>query len=100
MRVEEIQPKEKGSVSWTGKPVSYYLHEIDRRKLEEYFTNSKTPKANKVGIFKKSPFRKHILQSPVKRLSPEILRKAVQALSSESVRRSLTLSSPLTRTDK
>lgn len=52
MRVEEIQPKEKGSVSWTGKPVSYYLHEIDRRKLEEYFTNSKTPKANKVGIFK------------------------------------------------
>lgn len=27
----------KGSVSWTGKPVSYYLHIIDRRKLERYF---------------------------------------------------------------
>ncbi|TRY75673.1 hypothetical protein TCAL_11608 [Tigriopus californicus] len=27
----------KGSVSWTGKPVSYYLHVIDRAKLERYF---------------------------------------------------------------
>lgn len=27
----------KGSVSWTGKPVSYYLHVIDRTKLERYF---------------------------------------------------------------
>ena len=43
MRVEEIQPKYKKSVSWTGKPVSYYLHKIDRGKLEEYFSNSKTP---------------------------------------------------------
>lgn len=49
MRVEEIQPKYKGSVSWTGKPVSYYLHEIDRRKLEEFFSNSKLPK-NKVSV--------------------------------------------------
>ena len=29
MRVAELSPL-KGSVSWTGKPVSYYLHVIDR----------------------------------------------------------------------
>ena len=29
MRVAELSPL-KGSVSWTGKPVSYYLHIIDR----------------------------------------------------------------------
>ena len=27
----------KGSVSWTDKPVSYYLHQIDSSKLERYF---------------------------------------------------------------
>lgn len=29
MRVVELSPL-RGSVSWTGKPVSYYLHTIDR----------------------------------------------------------------------
>ena len=43
MHVKEIQPK-KGSVSWTGKPVSYYLHTIDRTKLERYFEKLKNPK--------------------------------------------------------
>lgn len=43
MNVKEIQPK-KGSVSWTGKPVSYYLHTIDRTKLERYFEKLKNPK--------------------------------------------------------
>ena len=43
MHVKEIQPK-KGSVSWTGKPVSYYLHIIDRTKLERYFERLKNPK--------------------------------------------------------
>jgi H3 lysine-79-specific histone-lysine N-methyltransferase len=43
MHVKEIQPK-KGSVSWTGKPVSYYLHIIDRTKLERYFEKLKNPK--------------------------------------------------------
>ncbi|XP_049817740.1 histone-lysine N-methyltransferase, H3 lysine-79 specific isoform X3 [Aethina tumida] len=33
-----------GSVSWTGKPVSYYLHKIDRTKLERYFQRLKKPK--------------------------------------------------------
>lgn len=36
MHVSEMSPL-KGSVSWTGKPVSYYLHVIDRTKLERYF---------------------------------------------------------------
>ncbi|XP_063981184.1 histone-lysine N-methyltransferase, H3 lysine-79 specific isoform X3 [Diachasmimorpha longicaudata] len=36
MHVSEMTPL-KGSVSWTGKPVSYYLHVIDRTKLERYF---------------------------------------------------------------
>lgn len=37
-----------GSVSWTGKPVSYYLHVIDSTKMERYFTrkNSRSSKDN------------------------------------------------------
>lgn len=40
MHVTEMQPLHE-SVSWTGKPVSYYLHVIDRTKLERYFQRSK-----------------------------------------------------------
>jgi len=36
MHVSIMDPL-KGSVSWTGKPVSYYLHVIDSTKLERYF---------------------------------------------------------------
>ncbi|GFS94464.1 histone-lysine N-methyltransferase, H3 lysine-79 specific [Nephila pilipes] len=43
MNVREIMPL-KGSVSWTGKPVSYFLHTIDRTKLEHYFQRMKNPK--------------------------------------------------------
>lgn len=43
MHVSEMTPL-KGSVSWTGKPVSYYLHIIDRTKLERYFQRLKNPK--------------------------------------------------------
>lgn len=43
MHVSEIPPQ-KGSVSWTDKPVSYYLHVIDRTKLERYFQRLKNPK--------------------------------------------------------
>ncbi|XP_045482093.1 histone-lysine N-methyltransferase, H3 lysine-79 specific isoform X2 [Harmonia axyridis] len=42
MHVSEMTPM-KGSVSWTGKPVSYYLHVIDRTKLERYFQRLKKP---------------------------------------------------------
>lgn len=35
MRVVELSPL-KGSVSWTGKPVSYYLHTIDRTIVSAY----------------------------------------------------------------
>ncbi|XP_066299108.1 histone-lysine N-methyltransferase, H3 lysine-79 specific-like isoform X7 [Branchiostoma lanceolatum] len=38
MRVSELSPL-RGSVSWTGKPVSYYLHVIDRTILEDYFSS-------------------------------------------------------------
>lgn len=40
MHVSEMSPL-RGSVSWTGKPVSYYLHIIDRTKLERYFQRLK-----------------------------------------------------------
>ena len=36
MHVSVMDPL-KGSVSWTDKPVSYYLHQIDTGKLERYF---------------------------------------------------------------
>ncbi|CAH0562233.1 unnamed protein product [Brassicogethes aeneus] len=42
MHVSEMSPL-LGSVSWTGKPVSYYLHIIDRTKLERYFQRLKKP---------------------------------------------------------
>ena len=32
MHVSKMDPL-KGSVSWTGKPVSYYLHVIDRARV-------------------------------------------------------------------
>uniref|UniRef100_A0A182VQN1 Histone-lysine N-methyltransferase, H3 lysine-79 specific n=1 Tax=Anopheles minimus TaxID=112268 RepID=A0A182VQN1_9DIPT len=41
MHVSEMSPL-RGSVSWTGKSVSYYLHIIDRTKLERYFQRLKT----------------------------------------------------------
>lgn len=37
MRVVELSPL-KGSVSWTGKPVSYYLHTIDRTIVSPHLT--------------------------------------------------------------
>ena len=42
MQVAELSPL-KGQVSWTGKPVTYYLHVIDRGKLEKYFHRQKHP---------------------------------------------------------
>lgn len=43
MHVSEMSPL-RGSVSWTGKPVSYYLHIMDRTKLERYFQRLKNQK--------------------------------------------------------
>lgn len=37
MRVVELSPL-RGSVSWTGKPVSYYLHTIDRTIVSAVIT--------------------------------------------------------------
>lgn len=38
MHVSEMSPL-RGSVSWTGKPVSYYLHIIDRTKVVSVSSN-------------------------------------------------------------
>ena len=47
MHVAELSPL-KGNVSWTGKPVSYYLHTLDRGKLEKFFLRQKHPEEYKV----------------------------------------------------
>lgn len=47
MHVSELSPL-RGSVSWTGKPVSYYLHIIDRTKLERYFQRLKGGKGTEM----------------------------------------------------
>ena len=47
MHVAELSPL-KGSVSWTGKHVSYYLHTIDRGRLEKYYLRQKHPEEYKV----------------------------------------------------
>ncbi|XP_046599182.1 histone-lysine N-methyltransferase, H3 lysine-79 specific isoform X1 [Neodiprion lecontei] len=49
MHVSEMSPL-KGSVSWTGKPVSYYLHVIDRTKLERYFHRLKNNKTGAIDM--------------------------------------------------
>ena len=41
MHVSELLKPMKGSVSWTNKPVSYYLHVIDHAKLQRYYENVK-----------------------------------------------------------
>jgi len=46
MHVSKMDPL-KGSVSWTGRPVSYYLHVIDRAKLERYFQKTAARKGEK-----------------------------------------------------
>ena len=47
MHVAELSSL-KGSVSWTGKQVSYYLHTIDRGKLEKFYHRQKHPDEYKV----------------------------------------------------
>jgi H3 lysine-79-specific histone-lysine N-methyltransferase len=42
MHVAELSSL-KGSVSWTGKQVSYYLHTIDRGRLEKFYLRQKHP---------------------------------------------------------
>lgn len=48
MHVSEMSSL-RGSVSWTDKPVSYYLHVIDRTKLERYFQRLKNHKGDENG---------------------------------------------------
>ncbi|XP_041975619.1 histone-lysine N-methyltransferase, H3 lysine-79 specific isoform X2 [Aricia agestis] len=75
MHVSEMSPL-KGSVSWTGKPVSYYLHIIDRTKLERYFQRLKNPKlkVSKRGCQEEGEGSKRNLSAPPTRQpTPDLL---------------------------
>lgn len=65
MHVSEIPPL-KGSVSWTCKPVSYYLHIIDRTKLERYFQKLKKGEGESNGklyVVEQNIFEFHYINS-------------------------------------
>ncbi|XP_068627031.1 histone-lysine N-methyltransferase, H3 lysine-79 specific isoform X2 [Battus philenor] len=79
MHVSEMSPL-KGSVSWTGKPVSYYLHIIDRTKLERYFQRLKNPKlkVSKRGCQNGSEDgegsgKRHLSAPPTRQPTPDLL---------------------------
>ncbi|XP_060807774.1 histone-lysine N-methyltransferase, H3 lysine-79 specific isoform X2 [Amyelois transitella] len=79
MHVSEMSPL-KGSVSWTGKPVSYYLHIIDRTKLERYFQRLKNPKLKvskrgaQNGIEEgESSGKRHLSAPPTRQPTPDLL---------------------------
>ncbi|KAJ0182619.1 hypothetical protein K1T71_001988 [Dendrolimus kikuchii] len=75
MHVSEMSPL-KGSVSWTGKPVSYYLHIIDRTKLERYFQRLKNPKLKGVsnGCEEgEGSGKRHLSAPPTRQPTPDLL---------------------------
>ncbi|XP_037298639.1 histone-lysine N-methyltransferase, H3 lysine-79 specific isoform X3 [Manduca sexta] len=79
MHVSEMSPL-KGSVSWTGKPVSYYLHIIDRTKLERYFQRLKNPKlkVSKRGSHNgceegEGSGKRHLSAPPTRQPTPDLL---------------------------
>ncbi|KAI5635753.1 histone methylation protein DOT1 domain-containing protein [Phthorimaea operculella] len=73
MHVSEMTPL-KGSVSWTGKPVSYYLHIIDRTKLERYFQRLKNPKLKGVhnGVEDGENSKRHLSAPPTRQGTPDL----------------------------
>nr|XP_026494778.1 histone-lysine N-methyltransferase, H3 lysine-79 specific isoform X4 [Vanessa tameamea] len=74
MHVSEMSPL-KGSVSWTGKPVSYYLHIIDRTKLERYFQRLKNPKlkVSKRGCQAGDDDKRNASAPPTRQPTPDLL---------------------------
>ncbi|XP_028176324.1 histone-lysine N-methyltransferase, H3 lysine-79 specific isoform X2 [Ostrinia furnacalis] len=76
MHVSEMSPL-KGSVSWTGKPVSYYLHIIDRTKLERYFQRLKNPKlkVSKRGVQDEGETsgKRNLSAPPTRQPTPDLL---------------------------
>ncbi|XP_049692265.2 histone-lysine N-methyltransferase, H3 lysine-79 specific isoform X1 [Helicoverpa armigera] len=78
MHVSEMSPL-KGSVSWTGKPVSYYLHIIDRTKLERYFQRLKNPKlkvskrGTQNGCEEGEGSKRHLSAPPTRQPTPDLL---------------------------
>ncbi|KAK6624551.1 hypothetical protein RUM44_011410 [Polyplax serrata] len=83
MHVSEMSPL-KGSVSWTGKPVSYYLHIIDRTKLERYFQRTKNPriKGNNMALHDSVP--SNMLRNSRDRSRRDFSKQTVTSTSSES----------------
>ncbi|CAG9132369.1 unnamed protein product [Plutella xylostella] len=71
MHVSEMSPL-KGSVSWTGKPVSYYLHIIDRTKLERYFQRLKNPKAKGQNDEGETSGKRNISAPPTRQSTPDL----------------------------
>ncbi|XP_063357606.1 histone-lysine N-methyltransferase, H3 lysine-79 specific [Cydia amplana] len=73
MHVSVMSPL-KGSVSWTGKPVSYYLHIIDRTKLERYFQRLKNPKlkVSKRGAGEEDG-KRNLSAPPTRQPTPDLL---------------------------
>ncbi|CAH2989478.1 unnamed protein product [Chilo suppressalis] len=74
MHVSEMSPL-KGSVSWTGKPVSYYLHIIDRTKLERYFQRLKNPKlkGSHNGCEEGESSKRNLSAPPTRQPTPDLL---------------------------
>ncbi|CAG9581276.1 unnamed protein product [Danaus chrysippus] len=74
MHVSEMSPL-KGSVSWTGKPVSYYLHIIDRTKLERYFQRLKNPKlkVSKRNCQEEAEGKRNVSAPPTRQPTPDLL---------------------------
>ncbi|CAG9796705.1 unnamed protein product [Diatraea saccharalis] len=74
MHVSEMSPL-KGSVSWTGKPVSYYLHIIDRTKLERYFQRLKNPKlkGSHNGCEEGESSKRNFSAPPTRQPTPDLL---------------------------
>ncbi|KAL0901679.1 hypothetical protein ABMA27_006877 [Loxostege sticticalis] len=72
MHVSEMSPL-KGSVSWTGKPVSYYLHIIDRTKLERYFQRLKNPKLKGVQEEGETSGKRNLSAPPTRQPTPDLL---------------------------
>ena len=68
MHVAELSPL-KGSVSWTDKPVTYYLHKLDRAKLEEFFLKQKHPEDFKVKSYTQTSSSQHWPHEPIYTIS-------------------------------
>ncbi|XP_073969161.1 uncharacterized protein [Rhodnius prolixus] len=84
MHVSEMQPI-RGSVSWTDKPVSFYLHVIDRTKLERYFQRQKCPRNRIIDSGSdESNFSASVESSPPREITIEVVKNKKRNKEKES----------------